>query len=153
MTFRPGTVFSRPSVASIEGFLHKLDADLKAVLGKVRKRYALSIADGYGYEDIEDTVTLCTMLDIFGSQNNSIYEGPVDDTNTVTRTTAKSLWRIFLTTNADRIKTLSGSAWYWLLSSSYPSYANFERYVAASGALGDYNAFSSYGVVPVLHII
>ena len=129
MTFRKGTVFSRPSTASIEGFMHKLDADLKAVLGKVRKRYALSIADGYGYEDIEDTVTLCTMLDIFGSQNNSIPEGPVDDTNTVTRTVAKRLWRIFLTTNADRIKTLNSSARIWWLSSTYPGDAYNERYV------------------------
>jgi len=37
--------------------------------------------------------------------------------------------------NADRIKTHSGTARYWWLRSPNPSYANAPRYVSGSGTL------------------
>ena len=154
VTFVPGTIWSRPVASSVEGFRHVIDPELNAVLGPVRKRYARNIADGYGYDDCEDYVTLATMLDVFGQQNNSISEGPVNASGQVTRTVAKSLWKNILTTNADRIKVDSTStARYWWLSSTNPSNASLERRVDSSGALNNDSANNSGGVVPVLHII
>lgn len=152
LNWKPATIWSRNIAATPEGFLHSLDTDLRAVLCKVRKRYAKCISDGYGYEDVEDFVTLDTMLDIFGSQNNSIDEGPVDDAGNVTRTTAYSYWKEN-NTDADRIKVnASGTpAIYWM-SSVHPSSGYFVRSVTAAGALNYYYAYNSYGVVPSLHI-
>lgn len=150
MTFTPATIWSRPMTTLPEGFLHKLPAELKAVLGKVRKRYALSTADGYGYEDVEDAINLVTMLDIDVGKNNNISEGPVDGDGAVTRTTAYSHW--VGATNADRIKYQGSTPRYWWLGSSLPSNV-FERYVNTSGARNYNDANSTYGVVPSLHII
>lgn len=149
--FAPATIWSRPESGSAEGFIHSLEPEVRENLVKIKKRYALSIADGYGYEDIEDYVTLPTMLDAYGSQNNSISEGPVNASGTVTRTVAKSLFKDILKETADKIKTLSGAARYWWLSSTNPSYAYYERYVFTSGALGSNNANGSFGAVPELH--
>ena len=149
--FTKGTKWSRPVSGTFEGFLHSLDPELRAVLGKTRKRYALGIADGYGYEDIEDTVTLATMLDIYGSMNNSIAEGPVDAAGNVQRTTPTSLWEG--TTDAEKIKKNNGSAARWWLSSVNPSHASVARIVSASGALSNNNAYDAYGAVPRLVII
>jgi len=149
-TWTPATIWSRPGSGVTEGFLHTLDPELRAVLGKIRKRYALSIADGYGYEDVEDFVTLDTMLDVGFGANNSISEGPVRG-GEVTRTTAMSLWQG--ATNADRIKYQGTTARLWWLGSAYPSYAYSERVVSTSGALVDNGAYGSNGVVPRLQII
>ncbi len=151
MTFTPATIWSRPMATLPEGFLHTLDPKLKAVLCKVRTRYALPIADGYGYEDIEDLVKLDTMLDIFGSQNNSIAEGPVDADGNVTRRTAYSMWKP-LNKNADRIKYQGTTARHWWLASTYPLNAHNERSVNASGALSYHLANNTNGVVPSLYI-
>jgi len=150
-TFVKGTKWSRPVSGSFEGFLHSLDPELRAVLGKVRKRYALGIADGYGYEDIEDTVTLATMLDVFGDKNNNIQEGPVDAAGNLQRTTQTSLWKG--STNAERIKKNNGSAASWWLSSVHPTGAGLARGVGSSGALSSSRANSAYGAVPRLVII
>lgn len=151
LDWKPGTIWSRNLNITPEGFLHTLDTELRAVLCKVRKRYALSIADGYGYEDVEDIVTLATMLDVFGSKNNSIAEGPVDASGDVKRITAYSFWRE-RSTDADRIKKLAETAVYWWFSSVNPSHASSVRSVNASGALNYYDAYLSFGVVPSLHI-
>ena len=152
--FVPGTIWSRPVSTTLEGFLHSLSPDVVDVLGKVKKRYAKSIADGYGYEDIEDTVTLVNMLDLGSGKNNSISEGPVDGSGTVKRETAKSLWKNVRTSNATRTKRDSTStARNWWIGSTYPANANGERYVNTSGALNYSYANYSGGVVPVLHVI
>ncbi len=152
-TFVPATIWSMPVAGVTEGFIHTLEPEVRNVLIKVRKRYALNIADGYGYEDVEDYVTLATMLDVYGSQNNSIAEGPVTSAGVVTRTVAKSLFKNILTAQADKIKTLNGAAGYWWLSSNYPSLANYERLVDTSGALNSlYVAYNSSGAVPELHV-
>lgn len=152
VTFKRGTIWSRNNSAEVEGFLHTIDPELRAVLGKVRKRYALPIADGYGYEDVEDTVSLNTFLDCNGGKNNNISEGPVDAAGNVTRTTAYSLWKP-ITTNAQRIKYQGNSAAIWWLGSCNPSNASSERFVNASGAFNNNFASNACGVVPSLYII
>ena len=150
MTFTPATIWSRPMTTLPEGFLHKLPDTLKAVIGKVRKRYALSIADGYGYEDIEDTVNIATMLDMNFGENNSISEGPVSADGTVTRETPYTHWTG--AENAGRIKYQGATPRHWWLGSDYPSSPYIERHVNTSGALTVRNASDTYGIVPSLHI-
>ena len=154
LAWTPGTIWSRPISTSIEGFLHLLDPALKAVLTKVRKRYALQTADGGGYEDVEDYVTLDTMMDVFGGKNNNIYEGPVDSNGAVVRSSQMSLWKNINTTQASRIKrNSSNTASIWWLGSMHPDIANGVRNVSTSGALDSLSgAYSSSGVVPRLHI-
>ncbi len=151
VSFVPGTIWSRPMTTMPEGFLHSIDGNLRACLGKVRKRYAFSISDGYGYEDVEDYVTLATMMDVFGGQNNSIYEGPVTSDGTIKRNSQYTLWKD--STNADRIKTYSAAARNWWLASVLPSRGYNVRLVSGSGSLNNYDAYFSCGVVPCLHII
>ena len=128
MTWTPATIWSRPMATLPEGFLHAIDPELRAVLGKVKTRYARSIADGYGSEDVEDFVKLPTMLDVFGDKNNNISEGPVDASGALTRTGRYTYWKT-RTTNADRIKYQGTTARYWWLASTYPSTGSVERLV------------------------
>lgn len=151
VNFVPATIWSRGMATKPEGFLHAIEPALRAVIGKVRKRYALPIADGYGYEDVEDYCTLSTMLDLGLGNNNSIAEGPVTSAGEVKRTTAYSFWKG--TVQADRIKYQGNTARYWWLGSTSPSYAHLERYVHTSGALLSSSATSTHGVVPSLFII
>lgn len=148
--WHPATIWSRNITGTYEGYLHTIDPELRAVLAKTRTRYAKCIADGYGYEDIEDYVTLATMLDIYGSQNNGVYEGPVKADGTVIRKTYTSLWKN--ATQAEKIKYQGTTARSWWLGGPHPSRASLVRYVHASGALNGGDASYSVGVVPRLTI-
>ena len=150
-TWVPKTIWSRPVSGTPEGFLHSIDPELRAVLTKVRKRIALPISDGYGYEDVEAFCFPATMMDVFGGQNNSIYEGPVDGSGNVKRTTAYTYWAQ-RNTNADRIKYQGTTARNWWLASCIPSSGSGARYVFTSGALSGSYANVAYGVVPSLYI-
>lgn len=151
LQFVPQTIWSRPSRANAEGFLHRLDPELVAVLGKHRIRYALGIADGYGSEDVEDYVSLATMTDIGLGSNNGVQEGAVDANGNMLRTGEYSFWKgkgIL-----DRIKYLSSAARHWWLGSVLLWYADYVRDVNPSGALDHYYANNSLGLVPRLTII
>lgn len=151
LNFVPGTIWSRPASATVEGFLHRLDPELVAVLGKHRIRYALGVADGYGYEDLEDYVSLATMTDIDLGSNNGIKETAVDAEGNLMRQGAYSFWEG--KGQADRIKYLSSAARNWWLASVYPPYANYARSVYPSGALYSLSAYNAHGCVPRLTII
>lgn len=152
----PKTVWSRNvENGATEGFLYTLVPDFRAVIGRVRKRYALSAADGGGYEDAVDYVTLNTMLDIGGGPNNSVTEGPVNSRGVVSRTGAYSLWEA--ASDADRVKyidtAIPPTAINWWLSSAQTTYAHNERIVSASGTGSVANGGDASGVVPCMHII
>lgn len=151
LNFAPGTIWSRPASATAEGFLHRLDPELVAVLGKHRIRYALGVADGYGYEDLEDYVSLATMTDIGLGSNSGIKETAVDEDGNLMRQGAYSFWEG--KGQADRIKYLSSAARHWWLASVYPSYAYNARCVYPSGALSGNYAYVAIGCVPRLTII
>lgn len=151
LNFVPGTIWSRPARANAEGFLHRLDPELVAVLGKHRVRYALGIADGYGYEDLEDYVSLATMTDIGLGSNNGVQEGAVDFGGNMLRTGSYSFWKG--KGQADRIKYLATAARSWWLGSVHPWYAYNVRFVYPSGALSYSSAHSAFGLVPRLTII
>lgn len=151
MSFTPATIWSRPPTNLPEGFLHRLDPELRKHLCKVRKRYALPIADGSGYEDVEALVHLPSQLDVFGSTNNGIAEGAVDAAGNLKRDAAYPYWQE-RSTNADRIKYQGATARSWWLGSVLPSNANLVRYVSTSGALSNNSASNAYGLVPSLFI-
>ena len=119
MAWEPKTIWSRPMNTLPAGFLYDLDPALKAVLGKVRVRYALDIADGYGYENVEDIVTLQTMTDMGFGSNNGIVEGPVDASGAVKRTTAYTFWKG--TTQEKKIKYEGATARSWRLTQATPT--------------------------------
>ena len=109
---------------------------------KVIKRTALSIADGYGYEDTEELVWLPSMTEMGYGKNNNVQETAVFDGEPV-----DSPFELFDgASNDDRIKSYSGVARYWWLRSPLPSFASYERCVLPSGALYNYSAFYSSGV-------
>lgn len=151
LNFVPATIWSRPARANAEGFLHRMDPELVAVIGKHRVRYALGIADGNGYEDLEDYVSLATMTDIGLGSNNGVQEGAVDESGNMLRTGSYSFWKG--KGQEDRIKYLSSAARYWWLGSVGPWLAHYVRLVGPSGALGHYYAYYAYGLVPRLTII
>ena len=151
MTFTPMTIWSRPNSATLpSGFLSRIDPELKAVLCKVKTRYAKSIADGYGYEDVEDYVKLPTMLDMNFGNNNGVAEGSVDASGNLARTKPYSLYTG--ATDADRIKYQGTTARSWWLASTLPWRGRSERYVGPSGALVDNFASGTYGACPSLYI-
>lgn len=151
MTWTPGTIWSRRPSTLPAGFLYTLDPALKSVLGRVRVRYAIPNCDGGGYEDLEDLVTLQTMLDMGYGNNGNVVEGPVDAEGNVKRTTAYSLWRD--AEQADKIKYAASAASIWWLSSTLPGHSYIERVVTQLGELSYNGAGTSNGGVPSLHII
>lgn len=149
--FVPATVFSRNASISPEGFLHSLDPELKNVLVKVRKRLALPISDGGGYEDVEAYCFPATGMDVFGGGNNSIYEGPVNANGDVTRQTAYTFWQEN-NTASDRIKYQANVPFSWWLASANTQNGVAARYVSVAGESVLNSVYSSRGVVPVLFI-
>lgn len=151
-TWTPKTIWSRNvEDGATEGFLYTLVPDFKAIIGRVKKRYALSVSDGGGYEDVVDYVTLNTMLDIGGGLNNNVTEGPVNERGVVSRTGAYSLWES--AADSERVKYIDTVAMNWWLSSAQTTYAHNERIVSASGTGSVANGGDASGVVPCMHII
>ena len=139
-----GAVFSGrgEAVFSSAGFLHGLDPEFVSCIAKVIKRTALSIADGYGYEDTEELVWLPSMTEMGYGKNNNVQETAVFDGEPV-----DSPFELFDgASNDDRIKSYSGVARSWWLRSPLPSFASYERCVLPSGELYNYSAFYSSGV-------
>ena len=139
-----------PAIMPNAGFLSQLDPDLKSVLCKITKRYASSVADGGGYEDVDDKVTLCTLLDYDLGANNGIYEGAVDENGQLERQSAHALWKD--SQQADRIKYYNGTARGWYLSSCRPEGAGSMNVFVNSGGMGDAQANGAYGLVPCIFI-
>lgn len=149
-----GNPFTRNLNQPVEGFLHRLDPELKKILVQVRKRVARSISDGYGYDDIVAYCFPASVTDVYGIVNNSIHEVSIDGSGDPVRTSAYSYWKDN-NTDSTRIKYVSstGSANQWWLSSCYPNFGDRARVVKSDGQLNYYNgAFNSGGIVPCLYI-
>lgn len=136
--------FDMPVRSTLPGFLHGMDPAFLAIVAPVRKRTALGIADGYGYEDTEELVFEPSMTELGLGKNNNISEVGVNADGTLKKDAA---WDLFVSaTQEDRIKYQGGVARYYWLRSPYPSIANGERYVSPSGALSYGNAYYACGV-------
>ena len=139
--------FDMPVKSTLPGFLYGLDPSFVACLGKVNKRTALCVSDGYGYEDTEEYIFLPSMTEVGFGNNNGIVETSVLSlvSGTPKKTTAYEYY--IGAANGDRIKTQSGTARLWWLRSAYPSVGNGERLVKTSGALSYSDAHGAYAVV------
>ena len=136
--------FDMPVRSTLPGFLHGMDPAFLAIVAPVRKRTALGIADGYGYEDTEELVFEPSMTELGLGKNNNISEVGVNADGTLKKDAA---WDLFVSaTQEDRIKYQAGVARYYWLRSPLPSFAGNERYVNPSGALGNGSAFNTCGV-------
>jgi len=145
--------FDMPVKSTLPGFLHGLDPSFVACIGRVYKRTALPIANGYGYIDTQEYVWAPSMTEMGYGANNGVYETTTDGNGAVKQTGAYPLY--VGAGNADKIKVSQGTttARYWWLRSPYPSLASHERCVIPSGALNYSNAYNSSGVVPGLSLI
>ena len=126
--------FDMPVKSTLPGFLHGLDPAFREIIQPVRKRTAKSVADGYGYEDIIETVFLPSMTELAYGQNNSVSETAAKADGTLATTAA---WDGYVgATNDDRIMyDVGGTPRYYWLRSPNPSNARGVRYVYPSGAL------------------
>lgn len=146
----PSDIFDMPVKTTMPGFLHGLDPSFRSLIGKVKVRTALGIYEGGGYDDSEELVYIPSMYDMGFGKNNNVVETELDTDGDPVETI---LTLFDGASNADRIKTYSGTARHWWLRSPCPSNAN-ERYVYASGALYYYgDPGSSYGVAACLNLI
>ena len=115
---------------------------LKSMM-KVKIRVAIPTCDGGGYKDIETKVFPLSMTEVNLGTNNSQYETSFGLDNTL-KTTPLSFYQG--ATNADRIKTLNGSARYWWLRSPIPSLSGSVRTIYTDGSLNNYSANGAYGL-------
>lgn len=150
LNWTPSTIWSRNSATAQEGFLHRLNPALRAVLCPVRTRYALGEQESAGYEDITDYVKVPTKLDV--AVNSIFAEGPVDENGTLLRSTPYSLWKQ-LTAESDRIK-YSGSTpkTWWLASVSSNPRTYLSCRVMSTGSVTTTYPYGLNSVAPCLFI-
>ena len=141
----PSNEFDMPVKSTMPGLLHGLDPELRKRLVTVRKRVALSIADGYGYEDIEVKVWDPSMTELGFGANNGVYETAANADGTLA--TQKALALFDGATDAERIKTYQNIARYYFHRSPSPWNAHFVRSSTPSGALYYGSANDSNGQV------
>lgn len=134
--WQPLGLYDMPSSYETAGFINLLDADLQDVIAPVDKQVAKATYDGGGQSLLSDKVFLLSRKEIFGS-----------DEGVVTGESQYDFWAG--KGNIDRIKTsLAGTVNYWWLRSPFVSYLNPTRYVHASGALDNHNAYYALGLAP-----
>jgi len=145
----PSNIYDRPQSSPADGFLHGIDEDLLACIGKVRLRTGVNPADNegtYGYSDNEELIFLPSRTEMgLGNSAANVYETPVAVDGTAITDTLP-----LFTSNKDRIKYLNGVARYWWLRSPNPSAtsANNTYGVYLDGSLSSGSAWSGSGAVP-----
>lgn len=145
----PSNIYDRPQSSPTDGFLHGVDADLLACIGKVRLRTVLNPADNAGtagHVDTEELIFLPSRTEMgLGNSVVDVYETPVAADGTA-KTTALPLFA----RNADRIKYLSGVARNWWMRSPNPgaNYAHVAYLVMPDGTIDNGNGRNISGVAP-----
>ena len=147
--------FDMPVRTTLPGFLHGLDQDFVACLGRVRKRTLLHAWDradgGAKYEDTEELVWQPSMTELGYGNNDGVAETSPDADGNLKSTKPFALYDG--ATDADRVKTQGGTARYWFHRSPSPSSAYNVRSSVQSGALNVSSAYSAYGAVAGLQFI
>lgn len=123
--------FPPSGISTLKGLLTGLDPVMLRSMMTVRIRVAIPTCDGGGYKDIETKVFPLSMTEVNLGANNSVYETSFGLDNTL-KTTPLSFYQG--ATNADRIKTLNGSARSWWLRSPHPSYSGNVRNIYTDGS-------------------
>ena len=153
LNWQPKSIWSRNNDTSPEGFLHAIDPALRKVLGKVRKRVALSVSDGGGYEDLEGYCFVPFLVDLGLGANGAVYESPVDANGTLARTVPYSFWSE--TGAEDRIKFEGGNVKTWWTGSPTQAHGYNGYYIDETGARNS-NASgvrTARGVSPILFVV
>lgn len=136
--------FPPENVSTIKGFLSGIDPVLRAHMQKVKKTYTKHNVDGGGLKVVEDKVFLLGMTEVNFGANNGSHESSYGMDNTL-KTVPYAFYKD--AGNADRIKLLSGTARYWWLRGTIPSYCNNVRCVITGGSLSDGFAIGAGGLV------
>jgi len=146
----PSNIYDRPQTSPASGFLHGIDEDFRACIGKVRLRTGLNPFDSgdgtFGYSDNEELIFLPSRSEIgLGNSATGIFETPVTADGEA-KTDTLPLYK----KNADRIKYLSGVARTWWLRSPHPylTAAYYAYSVDTTGVLYSHNASYANGAVP-----
>lgn len=145
----PSNIYDRPQTSPASGFLHGIDEDFRACIGKVRLRTGLNPLDSgdgtFGYSDNEELIFLPSRSEIGLGNSAEIFETPATAGGEA-KTDTLPLYK----KNADRIKYLSGAIGIWWLRSPIPDLtnANGVYYVGTTGVLSIRNAAGAYGAVP-----
>lgn len=135
--------FPPSGISTLKGLLTGLDPVMLRSMMKVKIRVAIPTCDGGGYKDIETKVFPLSMTEVNLGANNSVYETSFGLDNTL-KTTPLSFYQG--ATNADRIKTLNGSARFWWLRSPYPSLSSSVRSIGTDGSLSSNGAYLAIGL-------
>ena len=135
--------FPPSGISTLKGLLTGLDPVMLKSMMKVKIRVAIPTCDGGGYKDIETKVFPLSMTEVNLGANNSVYETSFGLDNTL-KTTPLSFYTG--ATNADRIKTLNGSARIWWLRGPRPSYSTDVRAISTGGSLDYYDANRTNGL-------
>ena len=135
--------FPPSGISTLKGLLTGLDPVMLRSMMKVKIRVAIPTCDGGGYKDIETKVFPLSMTEVNLGTNNSVYETSFGLDNTL-KTTPLSFYQG--ATNADRIKTLNGSARDWWIRSPSPSYSDNTRRIYSDGSLNYRYVSSAYGL-------
>lgn len=141
------TLYDMPPTSAYPtgGFLNRLDPDLLEVLGSVDKQVTRNnvFENGgnlLGQDLVSDKIFLLSRVEVgLGTEGT---------------TTGESVYDLYKTAvNADRIKLLSSSPRSWWLRSPNTGYSGYVRDVYTSGALINYDAVNSDGLVPACVIV
>lgn len=148
----PQSKFDRPPsrATTTAGFLHGMDPDFVAVLGRVNKRTALNtVSDGGGYTDSVEKVFLLSQTEVYAGLNNSVNEGgPYRYFSEFSDLSAAGVGA-----DTNRIKYRNGAAKYWWLRSPNTGYASNVRLVHTSGTLYYSGSDNAFGVAPACCIV
>ena len=148
--------FDLPGTYNAPGNLYGFDPQMLDVVGEVRKRTFIALADrsdqAIKYVDTNEKFFALSMLEAnLGTTNEGVYENAVDHDGNV-KTVPYPYWQR-RTTAAERIKYQNGTARVWFLRSPDPSFCGYVRFCTSSGALFNSNARYAYGAVDAYNIV
>lgn len=149
--WKPQTKWDRPPAwaANTAGFMHGMDADFLAAVGKTHIIAARNtVCDGGGYDEMDDYFFLLSRSEAYmGNEVANVIEGEAypyySDYSDLSAPGTGD--------DSNRVK-VSSTPWWWLRT-AYPQYCYTTRIVNPAGALGYYFARGSYGVAPACNII
>lgn len=136
------------------GFLNLWTEDELAYLQTITLTLANNTAtDGGGSYTISTKVFLPTYTQMGFGTNNSISEGTAFSVFTDTTSRIRTIGAMCAANNPYCISNskTAGTAWYYWMSSAYPSFSYSARYVHSGGSDSYYNAYyGNRGVVPCI---
>jgi hypothetical protein len=126
-----------------------MPSEWKAIFAPHLTTVAKSSTDGGGFEKIAEIVSLPTVTQMYGGNNNGIAEGEAfryyaeGSTLSAPGTATDSFRKQYTTSNS------ASNAW---LASPNTGIANCAYYLVSTGQIGYSNAGNSFGLVPLVTI-